>query len=105
MVGQFKVLDETPDEYTGKKGLVKSQVLTLVDDEKTPGGRLKQMLEYRLTEEEKVLYAGKLADRVIVFALTELEVWGGRFRCRGKILDVPGLNGHTASAAAPVVKK
>lgn len=58
------VVSERPDEYTGKKGLVKQQVLNVIDQE-AGTNRLIQPLEYSLTEEEKVKYAGKLQDKKI----------------------------------------
>ena len=41
------VLSDRPDEYTGKKGLVKQQVITVIDQE-VGYNRLTQPLEYSM---------------------------------------------------------
>jgi len=80
------VVADVPDEYTGKKGLVKQQNLTILDQE--PGvNRLKQPLEYSLSDEEKVKYAGKLQDKVITIGIREIIPFGGRLRVRGQIVE------------------
>jgi len=82
-----QVTSDRPDEYTGKKGLVKSQVLNLLDVE--PGeNRCATMLEYTLSESEKLEHAGKLQDKRIKFALREITAFGTRIRVRGKIVEV-----------------
>lgn len=97
MVGKFYVLAETPDEYTSKRGtVVKSQILTLIDREPDPARRLRQPLDYNLSEDEKEKYAGRLADKELTLAVTELSVFGGRNRARGVILEVPGIPNGTA---------
>lgn len=84
------VLSERPDEYTGKKGLVKQQVLNVIDQE--PGvNRLAQPLEYSLSEEEKTRFAGKLQDKTIQLGIREIVPFGGRLRVRGQIVSVDGL--------------
>ncbi len=81
------VTSDKPNEYTGKKGLVKDQVLGLLDQE--PGeNRCGTMMEYALSETEKAQYAGKLLDKRIKFAITEILPIGGRVKLRGKILEV-----------------
>lgn len=100
MTGEFEVLEEASDSYTGRKGVVNSQVLTLVDRDKTPGAaKLKLMLEYRLTEDEKLLYGGKMQGREIVLSINEIEQWSGRFRVRGRLLDVKGLKAPAGETA------
>ena len=41
------VMSDRPDEYTGKKGLVKQQIITVMDLSET-GERLAQPIEYAL---------------------------------------------------------
>src|SRR5208283_5632659 len=53
------VMSDRPDEYTGKKGLVKQQIITVMDQSET-GERLAQPIEYALSDEEKPVHAGKL---------------------------------------------
>jgi hypothetical protein len=84
------VLSDRPDEYTGKKGLVKQQVITVIDQE--PGNnRLTQPLEYSLSEEEKPKFAGKLQDKTLKLGIREIVPFGGRMRVRGQIIEVDGI--------------
>jgi hypothetical protein len=84
------VLSDRPDEYNGKRGLVKQQVITVIDQE--PGNnRLTQPLEYSLSDEEKLKYAGKLQDKTIKLGIREIVPFGGRLRVRGQIVEVDGL--------------
>lgn len=81
------VTADKPNEYTGKKGLVKDQVLSLLDQE--PGeNRCGTLMEYAMSETEKLQHAGKLLDKRIRFTITEILPIGGRVKLRGKILEV-----------------
>ena len=79
------VLSDRPDEYTGKKGLVKQQVITVIDQE-AGTNRLTQPLEYSMNEEEKLKFAGKLQDKTIKLGIREIVPFGGRMRVRGQIV-------------------
>ena len=46
------VMSDRSDEYTGKKGLVKQQIITVMDLSET-GERLAQPIEYAMSDEEK----------------------------------------------------
>ena len=83
------VLSDRPDEYTGKKGLVKQQVITVIDQE-AGVNRLTQPLECSLSEDEKLKYAGKLQDKIIRLGVREIVPFGGRLRVRGQIVEVDG---------------
>jgi hypothetical protein len=83
------VMSDRPDEYTGKKGLVKQQIITVMDQSET-GERLAQPIEYALSDEEKPVHAGKLQDKVIHLGIRELLPFGGRLRARGKIVGLVG---------------
>lgn len=85
------VMSERPDSYTGKKGLVTQQLVTAMDRSESPAERLVQPIEYAMSDEEKAKYAGKLEDKVVVIGIRELLPFGGRLRCRGKIVSVEGL--------------
>ena len=76
------VVSDRPDEYTGKKGLVKQQIITVMDVSET-GERLAQPIEYALSDEEKAAYAGKLQDKMINLGIRELIP-------RGKIVGLVG---------------
>ena len=82
------VTSERPDEYVGKRGLVKNQVITCQDVDPS-GYRLLMPFDYTLNEEEKVKYAGKLQDRTIMVGIRELLPFGGRLRARGAIVTGP----------------
>lgn len=80
-------MSDRPDEYTGKKGLVKQQIVTVMDMSET-GERLVQPIEYSMTDEEKAIHAGKLQDKVINLGIRELLPFGGRLRARGRIVGL-----------------
>lgn len=84
------VLSDRPDSYTGKKGLVTQQIVNVIDQE--PGvNRLGQPLEYAMSDDEKLKYAGKLQDKTIKLGIREIVPFGGRLRVRGQIVEVSGL--------------
>jgi hypothetical protein len=89
MTVKVLVMSDRSDEYTGKKGLVKQQIITVMDLSDT-GERLAQPIEYALSDEEKPVHAGKLQDRVINLGIRELIPFGGRMRARGKIVGLVG---------------
>ncbi len=93
-----KVQVDRADEYVGKRGLVKNQVITCQDTDPS-GIRLVNTFDYTLSQEEKDKYAGKLLDKDIVLGVYELTPFGGRLRARGKIMQVNG-----AEASAPAKK-
>jgi len=81
------VMSDRPDEYTGKRGLVKQQIISVMDMSET-GERLAQPIEYAMSDDEKPTHAGKLQDKVITLGIRELLPFGGRLRARGKIVSV-----------------
>ena len=83
------VMSDRSDEYTGKKGLVKQQIITVMDLSDT-GERLAQPIEYALSDEEKPVHAGKLQDKVINLGIRELMVFGNKMRARGRIVGLVG---------------
>ena len=84
-----RVTSDQPDEYQGKKGLVKQQVLTCLD-QCPSGARLKDNFDYVLSETEKEKYAGKLLDKTIELDVIELRPppFGSRLRASGRIHNV-----------------
>lgn len=83
-------ISDRPDEYTGKAGLVKSQIITVADQE--PGvNTLSHTLEYQMSEEEKAKFAGKVQFKTVTLGIRELVSWGGKIRARGAIVAVEGL--------------
>jgi hypothetical protein len=84
------VISERPDEYTGKKGLVKQQLVNVIDQSEGIH-RLVQPIEYALNDEEKTQYAGKLQGRLLTLGVHEFIPFGGRLKCRGAIVSVDGM--------------
>jgi len=82
------VISDRSDEYVGKKGLVKSQIITCQDVDPS-GYRLLMPFDYTLSEDEKTKFAGKLQDRQILIGVRELVPFGGRLRARGAIITGP----------------
>lgn len=82
------VMSETADSYLGKRGQVNQQLLNCMDMSPAPQERLKQPIEYSLSDEEKTAHAGKLGDKFIILGIRELVPFGGRLRARGKIVEV-----------------
>ena len=82
-------MSDRSDEYTGKKGLVKQQIITVMDLSDT-GERLAQPIEYALSDEEKPVHAGKLQDKVINLGIRELMAFGNKMRARGRIVGLVG---------------
>src|SRR5579884_200186 len=82
------VMSDRSDEYTGKKGLGKQQIITVMDQ--SEGERLAQPIEYAMSDEEKSVHAGKLQDKLINLGIRELLPFGGRLRARGKIVGLVG---------------
>lgn len=85
---KVSVISDRPDEYVGKKGLVKTQVITCQDVDPS-GYRLLMPFDYTLSDDEKVKWAGKLQDKHIVIGIRELVPFGGRLRARGAIVTGP----------------
>jgi len=83
---KVRVVSDQPDEYQGKKGLVKTQVLTC-QDVCSSGARLKDNFDYVLIEPEKEKYAGKMLDKELELDVIELRPppFGTRLRANGRI--------------------
>jgi hypothetical protein len=85
---KVSVISDRADEYVGKKGLVKQQVITCQDIDLS-GYRLLMPFDYTMSEDEKTKWAGKLQDKQIVIGVRELTPFGGRLRARGAIISGP----------------
>lgn len=81
------VTSERPEEFTGKRGLVRQIVLSLLDNDETHS--LVNTFDYVLSEEDVKLHAGKLKGKIVSIGITNFEnAFGGRLRARGKLLEV-----------------
>ena len=79
------VVSDRSDEYMGKKGKVKTQVISVIDQERGENC-LSHTLDYTMTEDEKEKYAGKLQGKIITLGIRELQPFGARIRVRGAIV-------------------
>lgn len=85
------VVSDQPEEFESKRGHQKVQRLSVVDQD-VSGARLSHMLQYTLNEAEKLEHAGKLADKIVNFAVTTIEKSPmGVMQFRGRILSVEGV--------------
>ena len=72
---------------TGKRGLVKQQVLSLLDTDKTD--RFVNTFDYAMSREEAEQHSGKLCDKVIELGVHSFDaMFNGRLRARGRIVSV-----------------
>lgn len=87
---KVRVVSDQPDEYQGKKGLVKTQVFTC-QDICPSGARLKDNFDYVLSDGEKEKLAGKMLDKEIELDVIELRPppFGSRLRANGRIYKTP----------------
>jgi hypothetical protein len=87
---RVRVVSDQPDEYQGKRGLVKTQVFTCQDCCPS-GARLKDNFDYVLSDGEKEKFAGKMLDKEIELDVIELRPppFGSRLRASGRIVSVP----------------
>lgn len=91
------VQSDEPGEYDGSRGHVKYQQLALLDESEPACARMISMVDYRLTPEEKALYAGKLIEHRIIIDAVDFEIFSGRLKIKkGKIVEVLPGNGAAA---------
>lgn len=83
-----EIIGVSEDSYQGKRGLVKTCVITLLDRGELP--RMRSTVDLLLTDEQSQklpAHDGKLAGRELEVAITEISnAFGGRFRVRGEIV-------------------
>lgn len=88
-------LSDDAGGYVGQRGAVNYQELALLDQDPAVGSRLINSFDYRMSAEEKALFAGKCEGKVVVIDVRDLEVFNSRLKVkRGKIVEVIGLNGN-----------
>lgn len=84
------VISDLSDSYNSKKGeKVNTQILSVIDQDPS-GHRLIQSVDYTLSENERLAFAGKLLDKRVEIAVKELYKFGDRFRLRGALISVEG---------------
>lgn len=82
-----QVIAERTDEYTGKRGHVKQQVVTLLDADEAD--RFVNTFDYTLLPEEAAKHSGKLQGKVIELGVQNFDaLFNGRLRARGRIVGV-----------------
>lgn len=85
------VVAENANSYTGKKGFVSQQRLTLLDQDTEH--RFLNTFDYDMSDEEKNKFTGKIAGRVVKLGLQDMQPMNGRLKARGRIIEVLGGNG------------
>lgn len=79
-------IEQRSDSYTGKRGLVTQQIITLMDI--SPQHRLLSTLDFVLRPEDvDQLKGASLRDQHVEVAITALEIgFGNRLKARGHLL-------------------
>lgn len=87
-------ISEDAGNYGGKKGIVNYQQLALLDQDPAKESRLIATFDYRMSDAEKGLYAGKCEGKVLVLDVKDIALFNNRIQVKaGKIVEVKGLNG------------
>jgi len=89
MTFKGQILSEREESYTGKRGLVKMRIISLLDQCKLSPAL--NTLDYVVTDEETKVYNGELdPGKVIEIGCNNFRpAFGGRIRLEGKILTPP----------------
>ncbi len=89
MIVKCLCLEQRADSYTGKRGLVHQQILTLLD--LSPEHRLLNTFDYVLSAEDtERIKDASLRDQHLELGITAFEpAFGGRLRARGRLLSQP----------------
>lgn len=97
MTAKCLCIEQRADSYTGKRGVVHQQVITLLDI--SSEHRFLNTFDFVLSQEDvDQLKGASLRDQHVDLGITAFEpTFGGRLRARGRIL---ASNGNT-SAKAP----
>jgi len=82
------VVAENANSYTGKKGFVSMQRLTLLDQDND--SRFLNTFDYDMSDEEKSRFSGKIAGRSVKLGVVDLQPMNGRLKARGRIIEVQG---------------
>ncbi|MEI6536208.1 MAG: hypothetical protein WCN98_12755 [Verrucomicrobiaceae bacterium] len=82
-----QIISERSDTYTGKRGVVKQQILSCLDTD--PEHPFINTFDYTLSDEEAQKHTGKLQGKRVELAITNMEPsFGGRIRARGAIVKL-----------------
>ena len=92
MLVTFQVITEAHNRWPAKhdKPAGESWALILQDMSQPYQHRMRSMVQYRLNEEEKVLYWGKLPDRQVKIAVHEILNGEKKPVLRGELIEVIG---------------
>jgi len=80
-------MSERTESFTGKRGLISQVMLTVMETGK--GTRLTQVIDYPLSDDEKLAHAGRMLDKTVTLGIREINMFGGRVRVRGELIDPP----------------
>jgi hypothetical protein len=94
MLVPFQVITEAHNRWPAKqeRPAGESWSLILQDMSQPYQHRMRSMVQYRLSEEEKPLYWGKLADRQVKIAVHEILNGEKKPVLRGELIEVIGEN-------------
>lgn len=82
---KVSVLGERVEQFQGKRGPVKQNILCLMDMDNE--NRLLNTFDYVMNDEEVEKLSGKIKDKVIDVGITGLDAgFGGRLRAKGKLI-------------------
>ncbi len=85
-------LSDDSGGYVGNKGQVKYQQLALLDQDPVPEARMVNTFDYRMSDAEKELYAGKCLGKLVTIDVKDLAIFNSRLQVKtGKIVEVAGL--------------
>lgn len=89
MTAKCLCIEQRADSYTGKRGVVHQQVLTLLDSH--PEHRLLNTFDYVLSPADlEHLKGASLRDQQVELGISAFEpTFGGRLRARGCIIFKP----------------
>jgi hypothetical protein len=86
MIARCQVLEEEQEKYPSKYGPKTIRVWRCLDV--TPAGVLVKPFDYLPTTEEQEKFTGKLKNRTINLAITEIwEGFGRRLRAKGTVVN------------------
>lgn len=86
MVAKFLCMSERIETANFKSGPKEFALVTLLD---MTAPRMLNTVDLELSAEDKATHAGKLTDKTVEVGLTDMATaFGGRLRCKGRILSV-----------------
>lgn len=87
-------ISEDAGGYVGQRGQVNYQQLALRDMDPVREARMVNTFDYRMSDAEKPLFAGKCLDKIVTIDVKDWEIFNARLKVKsGRIVEVQGVNG------------